>query len=279
MNTNLSVFLYRFFPTSAIRTLGGLRILKPLRNLILKDAAGGTRTVHGNVHYRLEEGVEIDYVFHAPAKMLVKAQEKGIENIITRNVYHHCKQQPNGILLDIGANFGALSLTWATSMPQHSIHSFEVHPRIFKALEDSKRSNGLTNFHPRNQAVSDAARTLTFSLETKTAQLNGNHPGSTEHRVEAVTIDATYANSEVPVLAMKVDTDGSDFEVLRGASEVLKKFMPYLAVETNEDIRILEELWSHGYRIVDMRGETVELGSRIDIRDERYCNVFGYPPL
>jgi len=53
--------------------------------------------------------------------------------------------------------------------------------------------------------------------------------------VETVTLDSFYANNEISsVDVIKIDVEGAEFDVIRGASEVLDTFKPVLIIEFNK---------------------------------------------
>lgn len=121
--------------------------------------------------------------------------------------------------LDVGANLGTWSralLSSAGSRPVR-LHAFEpadeAHRRLLASLPDTARVNRL--------AVSDACRRASLHLVGPTAGTNSLHAadsGLTVQPIQTVTIDRYLSEHAIErVDLLKVDTEGHDFAVLRGA--------------------------------------------------------------
>ena len=59
------------------------------------------------------------------------------------------------------------------------------------------------------------------------------------------TLDKLFLLKNVPVTYIKIDVEGFDVEVLRGAKELIKRFRPKIAVTTYHD-------YSHADMIKDL---------------------------
>ena len=141
------------------------------------------------------------------------------------------KDAPAGILLDVGANKGAYAAYLATLSPQSTIYAFEPHPLTFAALQARVAA---ANVQAVNLAVSDEAGTLTlhdFAGEDGSTQASLDpeaiHMFSAEtvtHSVGVTTIDAFLAEHGIDqVTLLKIDTEGFDLAVLKGARGALSR--------------------------------------------------------
>ncbi|MBF0283102.1 MAG: FkbM family methyltransferase [Magnetococcales bacterium] len=152
----------------------------------------------------------------------------------------------NQTVLDIGANFGVISLGLARSLgPEGTIHAFEAQRIIFYMLAGSVALNALMNVHCHHLAVGDVegeieipqfdyAAPLNFgSIEfgpEQTEPLNQQrqHDPSRREKVAMTFID----RFDFPrVDLMKIDVEGMEMKVLEGAKQTIARCRPILNVE------------------------------------------------
>jgi tRNA1(Val) A37 N6-methylase TrmN6 len=59
-------------------------------------------------------------------------------------VYRQFVKEPwQGVMVDIGANIGVVSLDWASRLPDVRIHPYEPHPATFAFLSENVAANHL----------------------------------------------------------------------------------------------------------------------------------------
>jgi FkbM family methyltransferase len=123
------------------------------------------------------------------------------------------------LFLDFGA--GVLnSEAWRKDLwDGYTIIGLEPDPVRYKTLKD---------FFPGillNVAVSDKIGTMKFVAHPTSGYIANGYPGLTElHEVETVTADSIYEiYGPFDKIAIWADIEGSELNMLRGASEVLKK--------------------------------------------------------
>jgi len=137
-----------------------------------------------------------------------------------------------GVVLDIGANAGGYAKHIRQVAPDATIYAFEPHPRTFAALQ---KQAALSRFEPIQAAMSDSAGEMTIydfagadgstqaSLDPAVIQLHGGGP-VVGHAVQCTTLDAFVAARGIERIdLLKIDTEGFDLAVLRGATEVLRR--------------------------------------------------------
>lgn len=90
--------------------------------------------------YNLED-TKINFYFDAPPKIGYKTQNFVIENVYCKEINNYCNYKEGALVLDVGLNFGFLSLVWCIGLPLYQVISFEVHPSILTSLEKSKSDN------------------------------------------------------------------------------------------------------------------------------------------
>jgi hypothetical protein len=117
--------LYKYLPNSIINALGKSRVLKNTRNKFLRPNSKEL-IVKEEVVWNGKK-----FSFFAPIRIAVKAKKRGIENKLLRNSIQLINQldTPNPVVLDIGSNYGFISLALQTNLNSGAtIYAFEPHP-------------------------------------------------------------------------------------------------------------------------------------------------------
>ena len=141
------------------------------------------------------------------------------------------------LAVDVGANIGYTTSVLATRVGSNGeVWSFEPHPRLFKELEDNVANwasrNEIRNVRVFDLAVSDRkgpGRLIEppgFASNQGTATLAQSslvpEPAcETGYGVNTTTLDAIIQDRRVGVL--KIDVEGRELEVLKGARLLLKQ--------------------------------------------------------
>ena len=168
--------------------------------------------------------------------------------------------------LDIGANIGNHSLFFAPRFK--AVHSFEPNPRTFGVLSVNARLADNVTVH--NMALGEEAGTLTLTynpLNVGEASLVQSYDGAAVRKVdvEVGVVDA-MAGSFGPVSFIKIDVEGFEPQVLRGARQLLTEQHPVIAFEQNPPAfadgrsETAEFLQSLGYRLCVMTKRNVGHG-------------------
>lgn len=134
-----------------------------------------------------------------------------------------------GAVFDVGANNGAYAAHVRRVAPGAAVTAFEPHPRSFAALARRLEGQGIAL---ENLALGEREATLELhdfadadgstqaSLDRAAVALYTDRIVS--HRVRCTTVDALLAARGIARLALlKVDTEGHDLQVLRGAREAI----------------------------------------------------------
>lgn len=221
----------RLLPPWMSQGLGRSRVLKPLRNWLIRPK-GGDDVRSGPIAFH---GIRLN--FTANYRAFDKASRTGIEPRLSRTILAHVPE--GGVCLDVGANYGFLSLMMAAAVgPRGRVLSFECDPAVFDCLERTLRDNRVDGWC---RAVRGA--------------VGDGRDGSTQ---------ALDAMEDVRALdrfdLLKVDVDGGDFEVLQGAEQLLRRFHPLVLVEITQDQEaIVGFLRDVGYsHLLDMDGRPVD---------------------
>lgn len=131
------------------------------------------------------------------------------------------------ILWDVGANNGGWASEAAHSFPHAAIHSFEIVPNIADEYERRQAGNPNTTLH--RFGLSDAETTVDVSYNVDyntTSSITYRDTKEFGTDIQTVACDvktvASIVGSTVPAPdLLKIDTEGHDFAVLRGAADLL----------------------------------------------------------
>lgn len=174
---------------------------------------------------------------------------------------------PQSVVYDVGANRGYVALSLLAKQPGLRVVAFEPNPGVLGKLLGNLDLNGFTDRvsvlgiglgeqlarAPLFLAASDSAS----SLDGHHAEYWGNGI-LTSIEVEIMTLDALLAKGDLPPPThIKVDTEGFEAQILRGAQETLRTYRPELFVEIHAESQgmgdnygaILSALAGHAYRV------------------------------
>lgn len=152
--------------------------------------------------------------------------------------------------VDVGANVGVFSLA-AASVGGTEIDAFEPSTTAFPRLIENITLNGLEpRFHGHARAVGRRAgiAQLTTGLQATNRLVSADDAeGRPSETVEVVTLDESLGGTE-QVAIVKIDVEGAEEDVLRGAHELLSRDRPALIIEANDRAAIAAVLEPLGYR-------------------------------
>lgn len=139
-------------------------------------------------------------------------------------------------ILDIGAQSGCFSML-AKYYPNTKWHSFEPDLVNFNLLIDNLYLNSVHNVITYNQALSD-------KVDTGVLKVCDNHRGlntlgknllrfseqeSSDFVVQTNTIDNLFLDTKIDLI--KIDTEGSEYDIIIGGIETIKKYKPKILLE------------------------------------------------
>jgi FkbM family methyltransferase len=150
---------------------------------------------------------------------------------------------PLAMILDIGANIGQFAIQMRRAQPNAIIHSFEPIPDVARQLRDNFATD--SKFFAHEIAVSDSRGEAAFAVNEFSAS-SSLLPVATEHKklfpfaqeTMPITVPVTTLNEWAKVhslqrpLLLKLDVQGNELAVLRGAGDVLSA-AEYLLTEVN----------------------------------------------
>lgn len=166
----------------------------------------------------------------------------GIYEIFIKDPYDIKKYVPKikePVIIDCGANIGLFSLFASFLFKDAKIYSFEPTNETFNLMKDILSENKINNVFIFNVALGSEIKnsTLLTSIEglgTGNTLLETGRipPGNViNQEVKIITIDYFVFQQEKlnKVDYIKIDTEGFEKEILKGAKETIKKFKPIIA--------------------------------------------------
>lgn len=177
--------------------------------------------------------------------------------------------RPGDVVADVGAFIGLYAVALANRVGAGGcVYAFEPDPVSFGRLCRHVTLNGL----------SDRVRTFPCAVGAESTHLSfagGRGPESVvvpkalpgADRVESVHLDSMFASEQLDLL--KIDVEGYEQHVLRGAAELLhdeERAPRAIFLEVHPfawesfgvtDRSLLETLWQAGYRVSDLAGKDV----------------------
>jgi FkbM family methyltransferase len=172
------------------------------------------------------------------------AKTKQYEPHIMSSIYSFMRE--DGVFLDIGANIGIHALYTAASFKNSKTICFEPHPTIYRELRRNIQLNPrLDNIWATDVALGDRCGKSKFYMQLDSCYNRGlsslqcNYDlveGVREVEVEVTTLD-NYLDeaSKENVSIIKMDTQGSEYEVICGAIETIEKSKPIIIFEFVSD--------------------------------------------
>lgn len=160
--------------------------------------------------------------------------------------------KPGQTFIDCGANIGIWTIVAASAVGKAgNIYAFEPNPNTFKKLHRNvyEISNLDSNVNLLKSAVGNEQKEIQFlCTENHNVSQITSENDSRAILVSVVTLDSIF--KEQKVHGLKIDVEGFELEVLKGAENILKAYHPWLCVEFNTSIAQVNTLgsWSvHQY--------------------------------
>lgn len=144
--------------------------------------------------------------------------------------------QDNGsIVLDVGANIGITSIIAASLLPRSPVIAFEPGEQNHELLARNISGNGFRNIQAFRLAIGDEnLDKISFEENSAWGCIDLARPPHAEDP-PCTTIDSFIQRLSPPgkVSAIKVDVEGFELNVLKGAENTIKAHLPLFYLELN----------------------------------------------
>ena len=184
--------------------------------------------------------------------------------------------QRGDTFLDVGANVGWISLVAARCVGRKGrVVAFEPSPPLVSRLRFHRQANFAHNLTVEAAAISETSETTVLYLHNSgDSDFNSifeaaviyegkekGRPGAVE--VQGWSIDEYCEKAGLRPHAIKIDVEGAELMVVRGAQGVMKRYKPALILAVHPPLipekkadALFSLLDQHGYKIC--RSETIE---------------------
>jgi FkbM family methyltransferase len=200
----------------------------------------------------------------------------------------------NQLFLDIGANTGSycfLSLLFNN----FESHAFEPVKHIYNKLKEHIELNKCSNkIKCYNLGISDKNEEKLINLSSN--DQGGIHTYGTNKKffrkhvkqfnktelTEVKTLDSLYKNTNKIISYLKIDTEGSEYFILNGSKNLIKKFRPIIQMEWNNSnmlqcnikyIDIINLIKSYNYTPLMILGEELFIIPNEKYNDFKHLKV------
>ncbi|MEM2483159.1 MAG: FkbM family methyltransferase [Candidatus Nezhaarchaeales archaeon] len=176
---------------------------------------------------------ELAFVLTSPSDLMEVTAD--YERKVTE--YIMSSLQEDGVFIDVGAHIGVHSFRIASLFPKASIISIEPNPIAFEALILGIKANNLYNVNAPNLTLSDidGEITLHVKLNTAASSIIESQGSFKSIKVKAMRLDTLVETLKLDRIdVIKVDVEGAELEVLKGAINTLKNYKPKIIAEVRK---------------------------------------------
>lgn len=232
-------------------------------------ASSAPYRIHPSLHFKIY-------------KLFENVGLKGIsQDAVVKFMVKHIKR--GGCVMDIGANRGTYTYSLLKAVgKQGVVYSFEPNPVVaMQLMKNLKQSNVIIE----NLAVSNTNEDKVFYIHTKgcgpTSSLEFfdvlNKAGELEEtKVKCVTLDSYCRSHNLSPDLIKIDAEGHEFNVIKGAEWTIRKHRPYIVFEFIEqfweerNIKKIFEFLSPAYHLIRIEDEADAMEAYMDYKPHCY---------
>ena len=226
---------------------------------------------------------------------------KNISYVISRGAICEERERENFIKIlragkftcffDVGANIGLYSFLFKSIVPHGKVIMFEPDSKNARLIRRTMENTSLHDIELVEAAVSDSENAILFfcdDISGSTGTIKApseqecfitRHHGvrPIEVMVNSITLDKASQEKAIPDF-IKIDVEGAELEVIKGAVSVIKTEHPAIFFESSsENKELLKILTDEGYKLFDM--ETLESISTLAFNNlalhrERHARLF-----
>lgn len=177
----------------------------------------------------------------------------------------------SGLILDVGANIGTVSIPLARLCSNCTIHAWEIQPGVIECLHRNIQLNSLTNIQVHEYALGDREQTISVPEHDYAAATNigafslnpevwANSPmaRSSGPRMSVRCCRLDDSKFDQPIRAIKLDVEGQELSVIQGALKTLAE---------HDYPPIVYEAWSYNpwweSNADQLRGFLINLGYQL----------------
>jgi FkbM family methyltransferase len=181
------------------------------------------------------------------------------------------------VFVDIGANTGAFSMKAARRVgKQGLVIAIEPQPSMLLALHRNVVLNKFENVHIRNLGLNERSGLAELWLNgdrPASASLNRSNSATQKVSCLCLTLDELVQLEQLQRIDyIKIDTEGTEAQILRGGHKTIEKFKPAIQIEVSvKDVPALA-----GYECWRFPGSSNALQIPVGHRLADVCAKLGY---
>jgi FkbM family methyltransferase len=184
----------------------------------------------------------------------------------------------NNICYDIGANLGYHTLIMARKVVGGRVFAFEPLYEAAAILERNLISNCLRNVILVKKAVTSKSGTISLGWNISIDQAAIRWASDSNRLYQPIVCDSTTIDDFIkagnpPPTFIKIDVEGAEVDVLRGAIETLMQIRPSVMCETHgadNAAKVYEILHGVGYRLFNVSQNVIPVDSINDMPTNMY---------
>lgn len=143
-----------------------------------------------------------------------------------------------GHIIEVGANVGTETISFSDIANKFGmqVFAYEPLPVNYDVLFRNKMKNKFENLNIYSNLVSNESGKAKFKIPDKRSSGSGHITYNLEDSFEefkVVTLDESLPNQDISF--MSIDVEGFEYQVLLGASEIIKANMPVIVAEANKN--------------------------------------------
>jgi len=158
--------------------------------------------------------------------------------------------------IDVGAQIGYLTLAMATSSNSTiEVHSFEPESHNLERLRTNVSLNPGVNVSIIEKAASNVDGMLRLYLShdhnsgTHSTIPNGVNVSTNFVEIPSVTLDSYAAAKNIQRLRLiKIDVEGGELEVIKGAQKILRELKPIIIMELSDALQAARGFSTHEFK-------------------------------
>jgi FkbM family methyltransferase len=202
------------------------------------------------------------------------------------------------VICEVGSNIGASILQIFAARPKARVVVIEPSDRFRRFLVRNLEAAGQKGTEVLDLALGEEAGELVLHNNASTASIESaaydGHEARGRQRVEVATLDGLWAARDRMDL-LKIDTDGHELAILKGASETLRRDQPLLFLElaphlVGDAIGTVRLLQGAGYErfaclspfpevnLLGVSEDADEIVGWAQAQTHRYCDVVTWSP-
>jgi FkbM family methyltransferase len=208
-------------------------------------------------------------------------------------VGHACARlcPPDGVVVDVGGNIGTTALSFASTAHRGTVHVFEPSPEMLPVLRRNLELSGAGNVVVHALGLSDAAAQgrLQVAIAGNPGSaffVAGEAPAAGADGIAVARLDDVLRDA-ARIDFVKVDVEGLELRVLRGARQLLERHRPVVVFEVNEAAlqrggtsgrEVCEFVLGLGYRLAWLDGGVFRAYDPAVMLGRKLHNVIAVPP-